>query len=111
MLSYNLIPHPDTPPSGGLFKLWVNVDHSAAFGLRATANLFFCVGAPATRFAIPASEAPAIPLSARKRRRRTRPQSRSLPTRTKRSSSLSHRNNGTAAAICSVADDDGHLEE
>ena len=59
MLSYNLIPHPDTPPSGGSFKLWVNVDHSAAFGLMATANLFFCVGAPATRFAIPASEAPA----------------------------------------------------
>ncbi len=36
-----------------MFKLWVNVDRSAAFGRNATLNLFYCVGAPATRFVIP----------------------------------------------------------
>ena len=41
-----------------MFKLWVNVDRSAAFGRNATLNLFFCVGAPASRFVIPQSTAP-----------------------------------------------------
>ena len=51
-MQLNLVPHPETPPSEPL-KLWVNVDHSAAFGATATTNMWFCVGAPATRFVIP----------------------------------------------------------
>ena len=49
----NLVPHPDHPPSAPPFKLWVNVDHAAAFGANATTNLFFCVGAPVDRFLLP----------------------------------------------------------
>jgi len=56
--SLPLISHPDTPPSGAPFKLWVNVDYSAAFGLDATLNLAFCIGAPAERFIIGESEDP-----------------------------------------------------
>ena len=58
MPTYSLIPHPDTPPSDPPFKLWVNVDHAAAFGLNATLNMVFCVGAPAGRFAIAPAEEP-----------------------------------------------------
>ncbi|MCA1654327.1 MAG: DOMON-like domain-containing protein [Sphingomicrobium sp.] len=58
MVSFSLLPHPDTPPSNPAFKLWVNVDHAAAFGSSATLNLFFCVGAPAERFTIPQTEEP-----------------------------------------------------
>ena len=47
-----LTPHPDHLPSGPMFELWVNIDHAASFGASATTNLFFCVGAPASRFVI-----------------------------------------------------------
>lgn len=53
-----LLPHPDTPPSGAPFKLWVNVDYAAAFGLNATINMAFGVGAPAERFLIPEADEP-----------------------------------------------------
>jgi hypothetical protein len=36
-----------------MFKVWVNVEHSGAFGATASTNVWFCVGAPATRFVIP----------------------------------------------------------
>jgi hypothetical protein len=55
MPTFDLIPHPGHPPAAPAFKLWVNVDRSAAFGRSATLNLFFCVGAPAARFVIPQS--------------------------------------------------------
>ena len=55
MPSFDLIPHPTSAPAAPMFKLWVNVDRSAAFGRDATLNLFFCVGAPASRFVIPQS--------------------------------------------------------
>ena len=58
MTSLPLIAHPDTPPSGAPFRLWVNVDYSAAFGLHATLNLAFCVGASAERFVIGQAEEP-----------------------------------------------------
>ena len=58
MPSFDLIPHPASTPAPP-FKLWVNVDRSAAFGRTATLNLFFCVGAPESRFAIPQSTTPA----------------------------------------------------
>jgi len=51
-MQLNLVPHPETPPSEP-FKLWVNVDHSGAFGATATTNIWFCIGAPAGRFVIP----------------------------------------------------------
>ena len=53
MATHDLLPHPAGAPASPMFKLWVNVDRSAAFGRNATLNLFFCVGAPASRFVIP----------------------------------------------------------
>jgi hypothetical protein len=51
-MQLNLVPHPKTPPSEP-FKLWVNVDHSGAFGATASTNLWFCIGAAPARFVIP----------------------------------------------------------
>jgi hypothetical protein len=53
MATHDLLPHPASAPAAPAFKIWVNVDRSAAFGRNATLNLFFCVGAPASRFVIP----------------------------------------------------------
>ena len=58
MPTYPLTPHPDTPPSGAPFKVWVNVDHAASFGLNSTTNMVFGVGAPAEQFVIPGREVP-----------------------------------------------------
>lgn len=54
-MTIELVAHPASAPAAPMFKLWVNVDRSAAFGRSATLNLFFCVGAPASRFIIPQS--------------------------------------------------------
>ena len=51
-MQLNLVPHPATPPSEP-FKLWVNVDHSGAFGATASTNMWYCIGAPASRFVVP----------------------------------------------------------
>ena len=51
-MQLNLVPHPATPPSEP-FKVWVNVEHSAAFSATATTNIWFGIGAPANRFVIP----------------------------------------------------------
>ena len=51
-MQLNLVPHPATPPSEP-FKVWVNVEHSAAFSATATTNIWFGIGAAATRFVIP----------------------------------------------------------
>jgi len=51
-MQLNLVPHPATPPSEP-FKVWVNVEHSAAFSATATTNIWFGIGAPATRFVMP----------------------------------------------------------
>jgi hypothetical protein len=48
----NLAHHPATPPTEP-FKVWVNVEHSAAFSATATTNIWFGIGAPASRFVIP----------------------------------------------------------
>lgn len=50
-MQLNLAPHPATPPSEP-FKVWVNVEHSAAFSSTATTNIWFGIGAPASRFVI-----------------------------------------------------------
>ncbi len=52
-MQLNLLSHPATPPSGPEFKLWVNVDHAGALGATASTNIWFGVGAPASRFIIP----------------------------------------------------------
>src|SRR4051812_18020231 len=52
-MQLDLVPHPDTPPTEP-FRLWVNVEHSGAFGTTASTNLWFCIGAPPSRFVIPA---------------------------------------------------------
>jgi hypothetical protein len=51
-MQLNLVPHPETPPSES-FKLWVNVEHSGAFSVTASTNLWFCIGAAPGRFVIP----------------------------------------------------------
>jgi hypothetical protein len=52
-VQFNLVPHPATPPSDPPFKVWVNVEHSAAFSATATTNMWFGIGAPSTRFVMP----------------------------------------------------------
>jgi hypothetical protein len=58
-MQLNLVPHPATPPSGPIFKVWVNVEHAAAFGAVASTNIWFGIGAPASRFVIPEPTEPA----------------------------------------------------
>ena len=48
-----LILHPSTPPADSHFKVWASVDHAASFGATATTNIWFGVGAPASRFLLP----------------------------------------------------------
>ena len=57
-MQLNLSPHPDTPPSQPEFKVWASVDHAGAFGAMATTNIWFGIGAPASRFVIPDTEKP-----------------------------------------------------
>ena len=57
-MQFNLVPHPDAPPCEPAFKMWANVDHAAAFGAMATTNIWFGVGAPASRFVIPQIDEP-----------------------------------------------------
>jgi hypothetical protein len=57
--SFDLMPHPTAVPAEPHFKLWVNVDHGAGFGRDATLNLFFCIGAPISRFAVRHGDEPA----------------------------------------------------
>ncbi|NUT00669.1 MAG: DOMON-like domain-containing protein [Sphingomonas sp.] len=51
-MQLTLSPHPATPPSEPGFKVWASVDHAAAFGASATVNIWFGIGAPASRFVI-----------------------------------------------------------
>jgi hypothetical protein len=52
-MQFDLVPHPSTPPAGPPIKVWVSVDHAGALGATATTNIWFGVGAPASRFVIP----------------------------------------------------------
>ena len=56
-MQLNLVPHPAAPPAEP-FKVWASVDHAAAFGAMGTANIWFGVGAPASRFVIPEASEP-----------------------------------------------------
>ena len=51
-MQLTLVPHSSTPPAQPL-KLWASVEHSAAFGVSATVNIWFGIGAPARRFVLP----------------------------------------------------------
>jgi hypothetical protein len=57
-MQFTLTPHPGNPPSDPPFKVWANVDHAGALGAVASTNIWFGVGAPAARFAIPEAAEP-----------------------------------------------------
>jgi hypothetical protein len=52
-MQLNLVPHPSTPPSDPTLKVWVNIDHAGALGVIASTNIWFGIGAPASRFVVP----------------------------------------------------------
>ncbi len=52
-MQLNLVPHPQTPPAEPDFKVWANVDHAGALGVVASTNIWFGIGAPASRFVMP----------------------------------------------------------
>jgi hypothetical protein len=54
-MQFDLKPHPATPPADPPFRVWVTIDHAAAFGATATTNIWFGVSAPASRFVLPES--------------------------------------------------------
>ena len=56
-MQFTLVPHPATPPAPPEFKVWANVDYSA-LGAAATVNIWFGIGAPASRFVIPQAVEP-----------------------------------------------------
>jgi hypothetical protein len=58
-MQLNLVPHPQTPPAEPGFKVWANVDHVGALGVVASTNIWFGIGAPASRFVIPEAAEPA----------------------------------------------------
>jgi hypothetical protein len=58
LMQFSLVPHPAAPPSDPSFKVWASVDHAASFGVIATTNIWFGIGAPASRFVIPEAEEP-----------------------------------------------------
>lgn len=55
-MQLNLYPHPSAPPADPPFKLWATVDHAGALGPVATTNVWFGIGAPASRFVVPEGE-------------------------------------------------------
>ena len=57
-MQFNLVAHPSTPPTLPDLKLWANLDHAASLGAVASTNIWFCVGGPMDRFAIPEAEEP-----------------------------------------------------
>ena len=52
-MQFSLVPHPATPPADPPFSVWASVDHASALAATATTNIWFGVGAPASRFVIP----------------------------------------------------------
>jgi hypothetical protein len=52
-MQFNFAAHPATPPAAPEFKVWANVDYAGALGAAATVNIWFGIGAPASRFVIP----------------------------------------------------------
>ena len=52
-MQFNLIAHPSTLPADPSFKVWAKVDHAASLAAVASTNIWFGIGAPASRFRIP----------------------------------------------------------
>jgi hypothetical protein len=52
-MQFTLIPHPATGPAKPEFNVWASVDHVAKLSDTATTNIWFGIGAPASRFEIP----------------------------------------------------------
>ena len=52
-MQFTLVPHPATPSADPPFTVWASVDHASALSATATTNIWFGVGAPASRFVIP----------------------------------------------------------
>ena len=57
-MQLNLVPHPASPPADPIFKVWASVDHAASLAAVATTNIWFGIGAPASRFVIPGADEP-----------------------------------------------------
>jgi hypothetical protein len=57
-MQLNLVPHPASPPTNPAVKVWASVDHAASLAAVATTNIWFGVGAPASRFVIPEADEP-----------------------------------------------------
>jgi len=57
-MQLNLVPHPSTLPGDPALKVWASVDHVNSLGEVATTNIWFGVGAPASRFVMPKKEEP-----------------------------------------------------
>ena len=57
-MQLNLVPHPSAPPRDPSFKVWASIEHVSVLSAVATTNIWFGVGAPASRFVIPASDDP-----------------------------------------------------
>ena len=57
-MQLSLVPHPATPPATPAFKVWANVDHVSVLSATATTNIWFGVGAPASRFVLPRAQEP-----------------------------------------------------
>jgi hypothetical protein len=57
-MQFNLDPHPTTPPTIPGLKVWVTIEHAASLASVATTNIWFGIGAPADRFAVPAPVEP-----------------------------------------------------
>jgi hypothetical protein len=57
-MQLNLVPHPTAPSANPQLKMWASVEHASALGAVATTNIWFGVGAPAGRFAIPEPREP-----------------------------------------------------
>jgi len=55
-MQLNLLPHPESPPAEPTFKVWASVDHAASLAAVATTNIWFGIGAPASRFVIPETD-------------------------------------------------------
>jgi len=54
----NLASHPATLPARPAFAVWATIEHASALGAVASTNIWFGVGAPASRFAMPEGEQP-----------------------------------------------------
>jgi len=57
-VQFNLLCHPATTPGIADLKVWASIDHVAALAAVASTNIWFGVGAPASRFVIPEAGEP-----------------------------------------------------